>query len=65
MDSQDMEATLMSTDRQKNKDVVSVCVCVCVCILCLVTQSCPALCDPMDCSLPGSSVLSDFPGKNT
>ena len=31
----------------------------------LVTQSCPALCDPMDCSLPGSSVLGDFPGKNT
>ena len=27
---------------------------VCVCIL--VTQSCPAICDPMDCSLPGSSV---------
>ena len=23
----------------------------------LVTQSCPALCDLMDCSLPGSSVL--------
>ena len=23
----------------------------------LVTQSCPTLCDPMDCSLPGSSVL--------
>ena len=22
----------------------------------LVTQSCPILCDPMDCSLPGSSV---------
>ena len=22
----------------------------------LVTHSCPALCDPMDCSLPGSSV---------
>ena len=22
----------------------------------LVTQSCPALCDPMDCSLPGSAV---------
>ena len=21
-----------------------------------VTQSCPTLCDPMDCSLPGSSV---------
>ena len=26
----------------------------CVCVL--VTQSCPTLCDPMDCSLPGSSV---------
>ena len=24
--------------------------------LCLVTQSCPTLCDPMDCSLPGYSV---------
>ena len=23
---------------------------------CLVTQSCPTLCDPMDCSPPGSSV---------
>ena len=23
----------------------------------LVTQSCPTLCDPMDCSPPGSSVL--------
>ena len=24
--------------------------------MCLVAQSCPTLCDPMDCSLPGSSV---------
>ena len=32
----------------------SVCVCVCVCVW--VAQSCPALCDPMDCSPPGSSV---------
>ena len=32
---------------------------------CLVTQSCPALCDPMDCSPPGSSVHGDSPGKNT
>ena len=22
----------------------------------VITQSCPALCDPVDCSLPGSSV---------
>ena len=33
--------------------------------MCLVTQSWPALCDPMDCSLPGSSVHGDSPGKNT
>ena len=25
-------------------------------VLCLVAQSCPILCDSMDCSLPGSSV---------
>ena len=28
-----------------------------VLLLCSVTQSCPALCDPMDCSTPGSPVL--------
>ena len=27
-----------------------------MCAACLVVQSCPTLCDPMDCSLPGSSV---------
>ena len=30
-------------------------ICICVCVR-LVAQSCPTLCDPMDCSLPGSSV---------
>ena len=25
-----------------------------------VTQSCPTLCDPMDCSLPGSSIHGIF-----
>ena len=25
----------------------------------------PTLCDPMDCSPPGSSVHGDYPGKNT
>ena len=33
--------------------------------MCLVTQSCPTLCDPMDHSPPGSSVHGDSPGKNT
>ena len=35
--------------RQRHRLLSSVCV--------LVTKSCPTLCDPMDCSLPGSSVL--------
>ena len=34
-------------------------------MLCLIAQLCPALCDPMDYSLPGSSVHVDSPGKNT
>ena len=34
-------------------------------VLCLVTQSCPTLCNPMDCSPPGSSVHGDSPGENT
>ena len=28
-----------------------------------VTQSCPTLCDPMDCSLPGSSVHGIFKAR--
>ena len=28
-------------------------------------QSCPTLCNPMDCSSPGSSVHGDSAGKNT
>ena len=31
----------------------------------LVAHSCLTLCDPMDCSPPGSSVHGDSPGKNT
>ena len=34
-------------------------------MLCLVAQSCPTLCNPMDCSPPGSIVHGDSPGKNT
>ena len=34
-------------------------------VLCLVAQSWPILYDPMDCSLPGSSVRGDSPSKNT
>ena len=31
----------------------------------LISQSCLTLCNPRDCSLPGSSVHGIFPGKNT
>ena len=43
--------------------ITFVCVCVCVCVQLL--QSCLTFCNPMDCSLPGSSVHRDSPGKNT
>ena len=33
--------------------------------LCLVVQSCLTLCNLVDCSPPGSTVLGDSPGKNT
>ena len=34
-------------------------------VLCLVAQLCPTLCNPMDCSPPGSSVHGDTLGKST
>ena len=34
-------------------------------VLCLVTQSCLTLCDPMDCSLPVFFVHGDSPGKTS
>jgi len=33
--------------------------------VCLVTQSCPTLCNMINYSLPGSSIHEDSPGKNT
>ena len=36
-----------------------VCVCVCVCVRSII-QSCLTLCDPVDCSPPGSPVLWIF-----
>ena len=35
------------------------------CVMCLVTQLCPTLCNPMDCSPPGSSIHGDSPGKTS
>ena len=47
---------------------VCVCVCMCVCVhvcvcACVRAQSFPTLCDPMDCSPPGSSVHGIFQAK--
>ena len=36
-------------------NICMLCVCVCVCV-CSVAQSYPTVCNPMDCSQPGSSV---------
>ena len=43
-----------TTETSQKHHIKGVCVCVCVCVL--FTQSCPTLCNPMDCSLPGFSV---------
>ena len=41
-----------------------VCVCVCVCVCERVhAQSCSALCNPVDCSLPGPSVHGIFQAR--
>ena len=48
---------LLTTKKVHLYSVSYLCVCdfKCVCV-CLVAKSCLTLCDPMDCSLPGSSV---------
>ena len=35
-------------------------ICPCVCVF---SESCPTLCDPVDCSPPGSSVHGTFPAR--
>ena len=48
------------------KEYKKECVCVCVCVYeseSEVAQSCPTLSDPMDCSLPGSSIHGVFQAR--
>ena len=52
------------TTEQLNTHICVYYIYVCA-VLCLVTQSCPTLCNPMDSSPPGSSVHGDSPGKHT
>ena len=40
-------------------------VCACVRVCARAKSLCLTLCDPVDCSLPGSSVHGDSPGKST
>ena len=39
------------------------CIYVCVCVCGQSFRSCPTLCDPMDCSPPGSSLLGILQAK--
>ena len=55
----------MGLEQRPSFVCVCVCMCVCVCVCVLVAQSCPTLCDPSDCNLPGSSISWNTPGKNT
>ena len=43
--------------------ILCICVCVCVCVYVLATQSCLTLCNPMDCSSPGSSVYQNLQAR--
>ena len=57
---EESEKASLKPNIKKTKIVAS-----CPIVLCLVTQSCPTLCDPMDCNLPGSSDYGDSLGMDT
>ena len=50
---------------QRCQDVSVFCTPLRVCVRAKSLQSCPTLCNPVDCSPPGSSVHGDSPGRNT
>ena len=64
-----LQYKLMLLSLDISQHLMCVCMCVCVCVdrkaLCLqfssVAQSCPILCDPMDCSTPGFPVHHQLP----
>ena len=56
--------TFISQMTKEARKVLAKYIAVCV-HLCLVAQSYTTLCDPMDCSPPGSSVHEILQGKNT
>ena len=60
------KAGLVPDSKMNMKEIISASPDACIFpYMCLVTQSCPTLCNSMNYSLPGSSFHGDFPGKNT
>ena len=57
-----LEPAVQSEVSQEEKNKYCILTPVCVS---LAAHSCPILCDPMECSLPGSSLLGDSPGNIT
>ena len=57
---EESEKASLKPNIKKTKIVAS-----CPIVLCLVTQSCPTLWDPMNYSLPGSSIHEASPGQST
>ena len=66
MGSQESDTTERLTHRHVTYDGSAIVTCkfVDVCMRARSLQSCPTLCDPMDCSLPGSFVHGIFQNKN-
>ena len=56
MDRGAWQATVWAVARELDTTEVTEHTCLYELCVCLVVQLCPTLCDPMDCSLPGSSV---------
>ena len=52
------KSILFSLEKKQNLNLLHRCVCVCS-----VSRSCPTLCRPVDCSLPGSSVCGIFQAR--
>ena len=51
-----LQADALRSEPPGEPKPLRVCVCVCVCVYVCKSLSCVQLCDPMDCSPPGSSV---------
>ena len=61
-----MGSPIMISEIKQNRKSYCAIIYLTVCVsMFLVAQSCLTLYNPMDCSLPGSSVRGSSPGKNT